>query len=140
MQSLYKCHNDRQTKPSFDEISKVLQSVIADYQKVFIIVDALDKCWVSDGGPAMFLTKILSLQAKTRANLFATSQFVLEIEKKFEHNISLEIRDSSEDVQRYLDSCISQIPSFVLRSRDLQDEIKTKISIAVDGMYVQHSY
>ena len=28
------------------------------------------------------------------------------------------------------------MPSFVLRSRDLQDEIKTKISIAVDGLHV----
>jgi hypothetical protein len=85
----------------------------------------------------MFLTEILSLQAKTRANLFATSRFVPEIKKKFEHNISLEIRASSEDVQKYLDGCLSQMPSFVLHSRDLQDEIKTKISIAVDGMYVQ---
>jgi hypothetical protein len=140
MQGLYECHKDRQTRPSFDEISKALQSVITEYQKVFIIIDALDECWVSDGGRAMFLAEVLSLQAKTRANLFVTSRFVPEIEKKFEHSISLEIRASSEDVQRYLDSCISQMPSFVSRSRDLKDEIKTKISIAVDGMYVQHSY
>ena len=139
MHSLYEYHKDRQTRPSFDEISKILQSVVADHRRVFIITDALDECRVSNRGRAMFLTEILSLQAKTGTNLFATSRFVPEIGKMFERSISLEIRASYEDVQRYLDGCMSRMPSFVLRSHDLQDEIKTKISATVDGMYVQPS-
>jgi hypothetical protein len=31
---------------------------------------------------------------------------------------------------------MSRLPSFVLRSPDLQEEIKTEIMKAVDGMYV----
>ena len=42
--SLYDKHEGRQTRPSFDEIAKVLQSVTAVYSKVYIIVDALDEC------------------------------------------------------------------------------------------------
>jgi hypothetical protein len=48
----------------------------------------------------------------------------------------LEIRASNQDVQRYLDSHISQLPGCVLRSSDLQDEIKANIIEAVNGMYV----
>ena len=140
VQNLYKSCEDRQTRPSFDEVSKVLQSIIADHQKVFIIIDALDECQVSDGGRAVFLGEILGLQAKTGANLFATSRFIPEIGKMFEQSISLEIRASGEDVQRYLDGHMSRLPPFVLCSSDLQDKIKTEISKAVDGMYVQLSF
>jgi hypothetical protein len=39
-------------------------------------------------------------------------------------------------VQRYLDGHMSHLSGCVLRSLDLQDEIKTDITNAVDGMYV----
>ena len=112
MQNLYESYKDRQTRPSFNEVFKVLQSTIADHQKVFIIIDALDECQISNGGCAVFLGEILGLQAKTGANLFATSQFVLEIGKMFEQSISLEIRASSKDVQRYLDCYMLRLPPF----------------------------
>jgi Cdc6-like AAA superfamily ATPase len=128
---LYKRHNDERTRPSFDEISKVLHSVVADYSKTFIIIDALDECQVS-----RLLSEIFNLQAKTNASLFATSRFIPEIMKKFDGSISLEIRASNEDVQRYLDGHMSQLPSCVQRSHDLQEEIKTEIIKTIDGMYV----
>lgn len=56
--------------------------------------------------------------------------------KEFEQSTSLEIRASDKDVQRYLDANMSQLPSFVLRSPDLQEGIKIEIVKAVDGMYV----
>ena len=73
---------------------------------------------------------------KCEANIFATSRFIPEITEKFEGSISLEIRASDEDVRRYLDGHMSQLPAFVKRSPDLQEEIKTEIIKAVEGMYV----
>jgi hypothetical protein len=136
MKSLYECHKGKRTRPSFDEISKILHSVVANYSKAFIIIDALDECQVSHGGRRRLLSEIFNVQAKTGANLFATSRFIPEIEKEFEGSISLEIRASDKDVQRYLDGHMLELPSFVVRSHDLQEEIKTKITEAVDGMYV----
>lgn len=49
MRRLYEYHMNKQTRPSFDEISKELHSVVAPYSKCFIIVDALDECQVSNG-------------------------------------------------------------------------------------------
>ncbi len=82
------------------------------------------------------LSEIFNLQANTGASLFVTSRFIPEIMKEFKDSVSLEIHASNEDVQRYLDSHISQLPSFVSRSLDLQQEIKTEIMKVIDGMYV----
>ena len=55
---------------------------------------------------------------------------------EFKEAISLEIRASNEDVRKYLNSHMLQLPSCVLKSRDLQEKVKTEIVQTVDGMYV----
>jgi hypothetical protein len=134
VKALYEHHNNKRTRPSVNEISKTLHSVVSDLSKAFIIIDALDECQVSDGGRDKFLSEVLDLQAKTGANLFVTSRFIPEIMNQFEGVISLEIRASDGDVQQYLDGHMSRLPSFVLRNLDLQEEIKTEIIKAIDGM------
>lgn len=132
--SLYKHHKEAQNRPSFDEISEVLQSVIANYSRTYIIIDALDECQVS--GRSLLLSEIFNLQTKTDVNFFATSRFIPEIVNMFEGSTSLEIYASDEDVARYLDGHMSRLPSFVSRNCALQEEIKTEIIDVVDGMYV----
>jgi Cdc6-like AAA superfamily ATPase len=136
VKNLYECHKEKQTRPSCDEVSKVLDSVVAEFTQTFIIVDALDECQILEGSCEKFLSGIFNLQAKTGANLFATSRFIPEIVKQFEGSVSLEICASDEDVKRYLDGHMFELPSFVRRSSELQEEIKTSIVKAVDGMYV----
>jgi Cdc6-like AAA superfamily ATPase len=132
---LYERHKGKQTRPSLDEVSRTLSSVATLYSSVFIIVDALDECQVSGGCRAKFLAEIFSLQAKYGVNLFATSRLIPEITERFKESISLEIRASEEDVRRYLDGHMLQLPGFVIKSPELQEEIKTEIVRSVDGMY-----
>lgn len=136
VKSLYNKHKDRRTRPAFDEISRTLQSVAVVYSRIIIVVDALDECQVSDGSRPRLLSEIFSLQAKCRANIFATSRFNAEIKNEFKGSIYQEIRASSEDVRRYLDHHIFRLPGFVGRSPGLQEEIKSKIMQSVQGMYV----
>jgi hypothetical protein len=136
VKDLYNRHKDKRTWPAFDEISTALHVVAAIYSRVFIIVDALDECQVSGRCRTRFLSEVFSLQAKCGANVFATSRFNPEIAKEFNGNMSLEIRASDDDVRKYLEGRMSQLPSFVSRSVDLHEEIVTKIVQAVDGMYV----
>jgi hypothetical protein len=81
---------------------------------------------------------MFNLRAKTRANLFATSRPILDIEREFKGYVSREILASEEHVRRYRDGHISQLPAFVLKRPDLQEEIKTEITQAVEGMYVPY--
>jgi hypothetical protein len=113
-----------------------LHAVTALYLRTFIIVDALDECQSDDGCRTRFLSEIFDLQEKYGASLFVTSRFIPEITKKFDGTASLEIRASDEDVRRYLTGHIPRLPfpSFVRRDLELQEEIKTDIITAGDGM------
>jgi Cdc6-like AAA superfamily ATPase len=134
VKDLYDRHKITQTRPSSDEISRALQSMADVYSRVFIVVDALDECQISDGGRTRLLSEIFNLQVRSGANIFATSRFIPDITEKFQGSISLEIRASDEDMQRYLDGRILESESVVLKTS--REEIKAEIMKAVDGMYV----
>lgn len=134
VKSLYDDYKDQRTRPPSDQISGTLQSVAAMYSRVLIIIDALDECSTSDNCRSTFLSEIFALQAMCGANIFATSRSIPEITAKFSLSMSMEIRASDDDVKRYLEGHMSQLPSFVERNQQLQEEIKIKISEAVDGM------
>jgi hypothetical protein len=136
VKDLYNHHKAKRTQPSPDEISRALQSVAVMYSRVFIIVDGLDECQVSHNCRTKFLSEIFSLQAKCKANLFATSRYIPEISENFERSIQLEIRASKEDVQTYLDNHMSPRRAFLRKNLELQEEIKAKIVEAVKGMRV----
>ena len=134
MKSLYEHCQVKRMRPSFDEISEVFQSILTSYSRTFIVIDALDECGTFDGGCRKLLCEIFNLQAKTRTSLFATSRFIPGITEQFRGSLSLEIRANDGDVRRYLDGHMSQLRPFVSRKPDLQEEIKTEIIKAVDGM------
>jgi hypothetical protein len=134
--SLYTRCNNKRIRPSFQEISEVFQAIVAGYSRTFIIIDALDECQVPDGGREKLLSTIFDLQAKAGANLFATSRHIPGILETFQGSILLEVRASYEDVRGYIDGQMSELPHFVKNNPELQEEIKTEIVKAVDGMYV----
>jgi hypothetical protein len=140
VKSLYESHRTKRTRPSSGEIVKVLHSTIRLYSKVFIIIDALDECSVSNEGRNRFLSAIFDLQTQAQVNIFATSRFILEIMSQFEGCLSKEIRAQDDDILKYVNGRIPQL----LRSRiskypDLQDAVRRGVVNAVDGMYVHYS-
>ncbi|KFY91029.1 hypothetical protein V498_05706, partial [Pseudogymnoascus sp. VKM F-4517 (FW-2822)] len=136
VKSLYDSHKKNRTRPAFNELSSTLQSVAALYSTSFIVVDALDECQTSGGCRTKLLTEMFALQSKFRANIFATSRFIPEIEVQFKNSMQLEIQASDHDVQRYLDGHMSELSTCVLRSSELQGEIKAAIVKAVNGMFL----
>ena len=136
VKDLYDRHRTKRTRPSVDEISRSVHSVVIAYMRVFIIIDALDECQVSNNCRTTFLSEMFSLKAKHKANLFVTSRYIPEITERFNGSLRLDIRASNQDVQRYLDGHMLQLPGCVFRSLDLQNEIRSGIIKAVDGMYV----
>ncbi|KAH7403164.1 hypothetical protein BKA64DRAFT_442605 [Cadophora sp. MPI-SDFR-AT-0126] len=140
VKDLYDRHKTKRIRPSPDEISRSLQAVTALYSRVYIIVDALDECQVSDGCRQRLISEIFSLQANRGVNLFVTSRFIPEITTKFQDNLSLEIRASREDIGRYLEAHMTHLSAFDDWKQQLQDEIKVAIADAVDGMYVARCY
>lgn len=134
--SLYGRYVSTRTQPTLDELSQALEAVAALYPRVFIVVDALDECLITGSHRSDFLSRMFAVQERSGANLFMTSRHIPEISEIFQGSTSLEIRALESDVRRYVDSSISNLPSFVRRSPELQEEIQTGIVEAADGMYV----
>ena len=129
-------HQVQRTRPSLDEILDALQIVIANYKKVFIVIDALDECQLTDRGWVKLLSEIFQLQERGRVNIFATSRFVDEVRKEFERRGSsfLNIHARNEDVREYIEGRKSILPSFVLDKPELVNKVMARIVEAVDGM------
>ena len=102
--SLYHRHSKKQTRPTLDELSKLLQLEVRRISKVFIIVDALDECPESNRTRKSFLAEIRKLQPTV--HLLITSRHIPAIEREFETAAKIEIRASDEDVRKRLESRI----------------------------------
>jgi len=131
---LYGLHKRKQTRPLLEEISKTLHSVAVSYSKIFILVDALDECEDVNGCRTRFLSEIFTIQEKCNLHFLATSRFIPGISQQFRGSEMQEILANSDDIQKYLDSRIPLLPSFVQRNVELQEEIKSGIIESVQGM------
>lgn len=134
VKALYRQHKNDRTQPSSNDIQRTFQSVITGYPRVFIVVDALDECQASDGCRKGFLSELFNVQNRHGVNLLVTSRLIPEIIDQFKGCIHLEIRATREDVERYIDGHLDQLITSVRQDQQLQHEIKTGISKAVDGM------
>lgn len=136
IQGMYAKHVEKGTRPSMGEVSETIQllSQPSNFAKVYIVIDALDECQMHDGSRTRLLDTIFELQDACNINFLATSRFILEITERFKEKPALEIRASTVDVMRYLRGNLAMLPAFVSRNPELQTEISTEITRAVDGM------
>lgn len=125
-------HTKRRTRPSLNEILVALQTVISMYERVFIIIDALDECSVAHD----LMSRIFELQMKGVLNLLVTSRDSPELAYMLKDSDTIEIRATDEDVRKYIEGYFVQFSRLVQRNSDLQTEITNKVSHAVSGMYV----
>ncbi|RVD89722.1 uncharacterized protein DFL_000717 [Arthrobotrys flagrans] len=134
VKEMYNDNIKKKTRPSRDDIVRTLESVCREYERVFIIVDALDECQTSNNCREIFISKLFQFHSKCGTNIFITSRMLPEITEKFENCGRLEVRARDEDVRKYLDAQISN--SGVKRLMDYREEIKTGITRTVDGMFL----
>ncbi|KFG77469.1 Pfs, NACHT and Ankyrin domain protein [Metarhizium anisopliae] len=138
---LYHKHKHGSTIPSLEEISKALHSVVALYQRVYIVVDALDECEKS-GTRARFLSELFSLRDKNRVQIFVTSRYISEITEQFKSGPFLDVyagtdmfegdqffkfRASTEEISSYLDSQLCKLPCSLIQNSEIRAQIKARI-------------
>ncbi|KAG9250891.1 ankyrin repeat-containing domain protein [Emericellopsis atlantica] len=124
------------TKPRVDQLLAMITSITGLYSKVSIVVDALDEARETDGFRQQLISSLHAIQADGKTKLFLTSRFNPDVIGMLETSRTIEIRATPDDVKLYLEGHMSQLPAFVGRSPALQDEVKTGISNAVDGMFL----
>jgi Cdc6-like AAA superfamily ATPase len=134
VRQLHKRHERSRTEPSQKELVESLRSVTQLFDHVFIVVDALDECQESNNCLPRFLSELFDLQKQLGVNIFATARPLGHIKSRFEKSISIEISAHSEDVRKYVNGRLGELPMIVQRNTELQEAIMANISRAVDGM------
>ncbi|AEO70713.1 uncharacterized protein THITE_2057855 [Thermothielavioides terrestris NRRL 8126] len=139
VKALYDRHAARGLRPSLGALAEALRCVAAMYEeKVFIVVDALDECKATDGTRENLMRMLLSLQSadSLKVNLLTTSRSISDVERQHASVPRLEVRATKGDIQQYVQGHMSELKPFVARRQDLQKEIVTGISDAVDGIFL----
>ena len=97
VKDLYRTYIRQRSSPTLSDVSKILQSEIGRYSKIFVVVDALDEC--PESNRSALLKELRALQPTI--NLLVTSRFLDSIANDFEGATRLETSASAEDVQTY---------------------------------------
>ncbi|KAF3216760.1 hypothetical protein TWF106_008161 [Orbilia oligospora] len=136
VKDLYFKHQKTKTRPLQNEVIEALRSVVALYTRVFFIVDALDECQTDDDCRKKLLEELLDLQRESGANILVTSRPIPEITGEFKKSRKLKIRAHDEDINKYLNGRMRELPRFVAKNSDLKERIIKSISGSVDGMFL----
>jgi Cdc6-like AAA superfamily ATPase len=124
------------SRPQMEELLELIDLAIANFSSVYILIDALDECGLSDGHCRKILSLVSRFPRQYRVRLFVTSRFIPEILKTFQGDliITKEIIAHENDVRTYLEEHMTKLSLCVLRSPDLQHEIQSTIINSTDGM------
>ncbi|KAF3312506.1 hypothetical protein TWF173_007116 [Orbilia oligospora] len=121
-------------KPKIEQYLEALSSVAALYSKVLILVDALDECHL--GERRRFLTEIFNFQTKSGANLFMTSRDIPDINEYFEESLKLKISGREEDLKKYMEGSLADLPRILSQKPKLWEQIQRKTLKAADGIFL----
>jgi hypothetical protein len=133
IQKLYNDHGMGTRSLSFEDVRATLRSVTSLYSRVFVVVDALDEG--EDHHLTTFFSEVFCLQKKFGVNVITTTRPAVteRLGELFKGALEIEISAKDEDVQRYVEEHMHELPSCISKGR-LKDDIKTKILDCVDGM------
>lgn len=117
--------------PSLVKIMESFKKAIAQYARVFLVIDALDECEAQER--TALIEEIFKLQTDNKVHLFATSDPNPDVERMFTNTPSLEIKASPEDVRSYLEGRMDKLPDLVKEDPAIKEEIKDAIIKAAPG-------
>ena len=140
IKSCHKHHGRYGTRPSFNEIARLLRSQVEEFEEVFIVIDALDECPERDQTRKSFLTEIRGLLPKV--NLMVTSRNMPSIEIMFKHDTRLEIRAHDQDVRNFVNSQMEQrdeLVDLLEGHNDVRSSITATVLEKTNGMLVNQS-
>ncbi|KAJ9139179.1 ankyrin repeat protein [Pleurostoma richardsiae] len=132
VKDIFEQHKPKKPPRSLKNIKAILDAAMAEYSRVFILVDALDEC--QGMNQEEIFSQLSELQRRAGVSLFLTSRIVPDIRKQFEDSLKFDIRASDDDVLRYINKQLSS--SRHIRRPELQDKVRKSILSAIDGMFL----
>jgi len=136
LNNLYRLHNSRSTRPSLEEVSSILGAEVEHFDRVFVVLDALDECAESNGCRDLVLSELAKLK---RVNIMVTSRPHVGIGDFIDSFVRLDIRADDEDLCKYVDGCIDRNPRLIKHIKEhtgLREDIRSTIVRRARGMFV----
>ena len=134
---LHREHTSKETRPTANDFLKILQSEMARFSKVFMLVDALDECTENNDTRDAVLTNFHHLLSSSNVHLLTTSRHVNDMGSHFPGAVGLEIRASDVDIRKYLEARIlreSRLARHISNDASLQELIVSMIIDKAEGM------
>ncbi|KAJ7270989.1 ankyrin repeat-containing domain protein [Mycena rebaudengoi] len=128
-------NENRRTRPSLDEVREIFRSTVAEYSRVFVVVDALDE--YPEAHRHILLDALAAIGESV--SLMLTSRPNIAPKSFFPTAPVLEICAKEEDICRYIDAQIQnsfRLSKHVRVRPELREEIETKIAENTNGMFL----
>jgi hypothetical protein len=128
----YEHHCDKRTKPTLEDLGIMLNSVISQYSKVYVVVDAMDE--YPEESCKVLLQSLSKFGLTT--NLMITSRPNISAESFFSGSSTLEIQATTDDIAHYVNQQISSssLSKHIKGRPELHAKIKSTISSNAGGM------
>jgi len=126
-------------RSNLEELKVLLLSLGGSYKKLFVLVDALDECYIRREREA-FLSALQALRVlqKTSVRTFVTSRpFAQDIQRAFKNSPQVEIKATESDVRKFVRNEIENDPDLIdLIMPELKENIISTIAFRACGMCV----
>lgn len=130
----YERHHQQKTRPNIEELLEMTGSSMAHLSRLYLIVDALDELGNAGQVRQSLIGRLRPLQDLHQFNLMTTSRYIPSLALDFHQPVCMDIQASPEDIRRYVEGHISDLPNCVRKNLGLQDTIASAIVDAVEGM------
>ncbi|KAL8778704.1 MAG: hypothetical protein Q9213_007291 [Squamulea squamosa] len=137
VQTLHKEHAQHGTRPTYQEIQTIIKQETSRYDKLYIVMDALDE--VSATRRAALLASMNDLSPKLIVMSRPIDNNTLDKWTALAPLVHLEVQASSDDLRTYLRSRIKaqhHLQNFVAKVEDLEDQIITTIVSKAQNMFL----
>ena len=135
VKSCYKHHTHYKTRPSSNDIAKLLRLQVEKFDEVFIFIDALDECPEVGQVRRHLLAEVRGLLPKIR--LMVTSRPLPSIKSMFKDDNHLEIRAQEQDVRDFIELQMDQqleLASLLEGHDDVRSIITATVLDRTNGM------
>ena len=134
---LYKKLSNLEKRPQQLHLEQAIVSTCEKYDRVFIIIDALDECDAKNHRKD-FLNALKTLRTHSNFSIFVTSRLYPEdIKKDLKGAPQIIIGAHDDDLERYISREIERSDNIDEIDEDFKTEIITRVSQAAQSMCVR---
>ena len=126
------------SRPTLDEVLRILKTEVERYQNVYFVIDALDEC--SAENRSTLLRQISALPPSV--HLMVTSRFLNPVPRQFKDSIKLEIEADVEDVKYYVKeriNSVERLSGWVENNPSLEKDIFSTVTENAKKMYARYT-